>query len=140
MKVRCFDQDRRAEIEWHPGKENYAPILNFVVQFNTTFAPDTWIDIIANLSQNTRRYDVTLSPYGNYTFRVLARNKIGLSMPSVHTSTVCRTQEAAPDKNPENVIGEGDLPNNLVVYWTVSNLVLSCSVGWFCCMCIGPLY
>jgi len=118
LEVRCRQQEKVAEVEWQPGKENYAPILNFIIQFNTSFAPDTWIDIVGNLTQNTRRYDVRLSPYGNYTFRVLARNKIGLSMPSIHTSPVCKTEPETPQKNPENVIVEGDYPNELVVYWT----------------------
>lgn len=117
--VWCKDKERIAEIEWHPGKENYAPILNFIIQFNTTFSSDTWIDIATNVSQNERKRVISLSPYGNYTFRVLARNKIGLSPPSLHTRNVCRTEEDVPDKNPENVIGEGDEPHNLVIYWTV---------------------
>ena len=106
-------------MKWQPGKENYAPILNFIVQYNTTFAPDTWIDIATNLSQNTRRYDVDLSPFSNYTFRVLARNKIGMSMPSPPTAQTRKTEQDTPEKNPENVIVEGDYPNELVVYWTV---------------------
>lgn len=118
LEVECRDNQKMAKVEWQPSKENYAPILNFIIQFNTTFAPDTWIDIVSNLSQNTRRYDVSLSPYGNYTFRVLARNKIGLSKPSAHSVEVCRTVQERPEKNPENVIVEGDYPGNLVIYWT----------------------
>jgi hypothetical protein len=118
--VRCYNEDRRANIYWQPGKENYAPILNFIVQFNTSFTPDTWYDIATNVSQNERMRVVSLSPWGNYTFRILARNKIGLSPPSAHTVEVCQVQAGTPDKNPENVIGEGDLPDNLVIFWTVS--------------------
>lgn len=116
--TRCYNQERYAEVFWQPGKENYAPILNFVVQFNTSFTPDTWYDIANNISQNERMRKVYLSPYGNYTFRALARNKIGMSPPSAHTEVMCSTLPDVPDKNPENVIGEGDLPNNLVIFWT----------------------
>lgn len=118
VQVRCYNTNRQAEIWWQPGKENYAPILNFVVQYNTSFAPDTWYDIATNLSQNERRMVVSMSPWGNYTFRVIARNKIGLSLPSMQTFNICSTQPDVPDKNPENVIGEGDQPNNLVIFWT----------------------
>ena len=118
--ARCVDNANKAEIEWQPGRENYAPILNYIIQFNTTFAPDTWINIDSNVSRDTRSMEVELSPWGNYTFRVLARNKIGTSYPSEHTKTVCRTDLAEPAKNPANVIVEGDQPNNLVVFWTVS--------------------
>ena len=43
-----------------------------------------------------------------------------LSPPSGQTYNTCRTDQAIPDQNPENVIGEGDEPGNLVIYWTVS--------------------
>jgi len=119
--VRCSTEmlaSLSAEVNWTPGRENYAPILNFVIQFNTTFSPDTWIDIADNISQNERSRVVNLTPWANYTFRVLARNKVGLSPPSVPSQQVCTTQPARPWKNPDNVIGEGDLPDNLVIFWT----------------------
>jgi len=126
VQVRCNSVNRTAEIWWQPGKENYAPILNFLVQYNTSFQPDLWYDIMTNVSQNNRRILVTLSPWGNYTFRVISRNKIGLSLPSFQSLNVCRTEPERPDKNPENVIGEGDEPGNLVIFWTVSYIVISC--------------
>ena len=119
VEAYCADNAAQAEIRWQPGGENYAPILNYIIQFNTTFTPDTWVNIASNVSQNERNIFVDLSPWGNYTFRVLARNKIGMSYPSEHTTTVCRTIQDHPFKNPENVIAEGDLPDNLVVFWTV---------------------
>jgi len=122
--VRCHSVNRTAEIWWQPGKENYAPILNFIVQFNTSFQRDLWYDIATNISQNHRRIVVTMSPWGNYTFRVLSRNKIGLSLPSFQNQNVCRTEPDVPDKNPENVIGEGDHPGNLVIFWTVNSQML----------------
>ena len=60
-----------------------------------------------------------MSPWSNYTFRVIARNKVGDSLPSGH-SKVCLTPEDVPYQNPGNVIGRGTAPNNLVIYWTVS--------------------
>jgi hypothetical protein len=117
--VRCNSKNRSAEIWWQPGKENYAPILNFIVQYNTSFQPDLWYDIATNISQNNRRIVVSMSPWGNYTFRVISRNKIGLSLPSMRSFNVCTTDPGVPDKNPENVIGEGDQPGNLVIFWTV---------------------
>ena len=120
VEVVCRNQQGYTEIKWQPGNDNRAPILSFIVQFNTSFTPDTWIDIVSNVSQNECSSMVTLSPYGNYTFRVLARNEFGLSDPSEHTANTCMEPPAIPDKNPENVVGEGDEPNNLVIFWTVS--------------------
>lgn len=60
-----------------------------------------------------------MTPWANYTFRVIARNKIGPSEPSGH-SEVCQTPEDVPYKNPDNVIGKGTEKDNLVISWTVS--------------------
>ena len=65
-----------------------------------------------------------MSPWSNYTFRVIARNKVGESLPSSHSKT-CLTPEDVPYKNPDNVEGRGTAPNNLVIYWTVS--IFMCS-------------
>jgi len=59
-----------------------------------------------------------MSPWANYTFRVIAWNKIGPSGPSQHSS-VCTTQPDVPYRNPDNVEGKGTEPNNIVVSWTV---------------------
>ena len=40
------------------------------------------------------------------------------SLPSMPTFNICSTQPDVPVKNPENVIGEGDQPGNLVIFWT----------------------
>ena len=58
-----------------------------------------------------------MSPWSNYTFRVIARNKVGESLPSGHSKT-CLTPEDVPFKNPDNVEGRGTDKNNLVIYWT----------------------
>ena len=61
--------------------------------------------------------EVVLSPWANYTFRVVARNKIGTSIPSI-PSKVCTTPEAPPDKNPSNVKGEGSRKDNMIISWS----------------------
>ena len=70
---------------------------------------------------------MSMSPWANYTFRVIARNKVGDSLPSGH-SKVCLTPEDVPYQNPGNVIGRGTAPNNLVIYWTVSFCVILASM------------
>ena len=64
-------------------------------------------------------FKVSMSPWSNYTFRVIARNKVGESLPSGHSKT-CLTPEDVPFKNPDNVEGRGTTPTNLVISWTVS--------------------
>ncbi|CAH1783792.1 unnamed protein product [Owenia fusiformis] len=118
VTANCKREEGKAEVEWQPNKENYAPILNFIVQFNTTFSPDTWLNARENITQNQQKVIIDLSPYGNYSFRVLARNKIGMSNPSMHSKTICTTLPGRPRKNPDNVRGEGDASTNLVITWT----------------------
>ena len=54
----------------------------------------------------------------------MARNKIGTSDPSLPSDTVCNLldKQETPPKNPDNVIGEGDEPDNMVIFWTVNNI------------------
>lgn len=58
-----------------------------------------------------------MSPWANYTFRIVAFNKIGSSLPS-GPSEQCTTQADVPYKNPDNVEGKGTDPTNLVISWT----------------------
>lgn len=63
-------------------------------------------------------FKVSMTPWANYTFRVIARNKVGNSAPSEASST-CSTPADVPFKNPDNVEGRGTTPHNLVISWTV---------------------
>ena len=64
--------------------------------------------------------NISLSPWVNYTFRVIAYNKIGESDPSFPTPTVCSTKDAVPDTNPQNLRTIGDRKGELHIEWTVS--------------------
>ena len=66
-----------------------------------------------------KSFKVSMSPWANYTFRVIATNKVGNSLPS-ESSQTCSTPPDVPFKNPDNVEGRGTSPDNLVISWTVS--------------------
>ena len=110
-----------ADLKWIKGIENNAPVQYFIVQYNTTFNQDQWVSAkTVDYTQNTA--NIELSPWANYTFRVLAWNKIGASPPSFHTPRVCRTDPAQPSKNPQNVRSIGSKKGYLIIEWTVSYL------------------
>ncbi|KAJ8936475.1 hypothetical protein NQ314_012338 [Rhamnusium bicolor] len=113
--VQCHTKD--ATINWIPMGDNRAPILYYIIQYNTSFTPEEWKDAYSHVPSAEMTYNVPMSPWANYTFRVIAVNKIGSSAPSPH-SEVCSTLPEVPHKNPDNVKGEGDRPDNLVVTWT----------------------
>ena len=119
QNVICNDRD--ASVEWQPRGDNRAPILGYIIQYNTSFTPDTWENSFDKVPATNTQFNVNLSPYANYTFRVIAKNKIGPSRPSDHSST-CTTPPNVPYKNPEGVEGKGSTPRNLVIKWSVSKI------------------
>ncbi|XP_018050218.1 PREDICTED: neuroglian isoform X1 [Atta colombica] len=116
ISIKC--QSNSAIVQWIPMGDNRSPILRYTIQYNTTFTPDTWEVAHDQVPATDQTYEVPMSPWANYTFRILAWNKIGTSLPSSH-SDVCTTLPDLPDKNPENVMGKGTTPQNLVISWTV---------------------
>lgn len=119
--VKCtglsIHSEHNAKVEWRPNGDNRAPILGHTIQYNTSFTPDTWVDA-SEASATVTSIDVGLSPWANYTFRVISKNRVGPSLPSGH-SEMCTTPKDRPLKNPQNVEGRGTEPDNLVIRWTV---------------------
>lgn len=106
-----------AMVEWAPTGDNRAPILTYDIQYNTSFQPDNWANVFVNVPAPDTKFKVAMSPWANFTFRVIAKNKIGLSEPSAPYG-FCSTKEDVPYKNPDNVVGRGESPGNLVIRWT----------------------
>lgn len=119
-----------ALVEWMPTGDRRAPILSYVIQYNTSFTPDVWEDAFVNIPAPDNRFKVSMSPWSNYTFRVIARNKIGPSQPS-EPSDRCSTEEDVPHKNPEKVVGRGSSPTNLEITWTPMPLIEHNAPGFF---------
>ncbi|CAL4060819.1 unnamed protein product [Meganyctiphanes norvegica] len=116
LNVICNDSD--ASVEWQPMGDNRAPILGYSIQYNTSFTPDTWeYAYVDSVPSTSTQFTINMSPWANYTFRVIARNKIGPSEPSGH-SQMCTTPEDVPYKNPDSVEGKGTTPQNLVIKWS----------------------
>ncbi|XP_043273621.1 neuroglian isoform X2 [Venturia canescens] len=116
LETTCYSNE--AKIRWSPMGDNRAPILRYTAQYNTSFTPDAWEVAAEHIPATEQTYIIPMSPWANYTFRVLAWNKIGPSVASSH-GTVCTTQPDVPYKNPGNVMGNGTDPQNIVISWTV---------------------
>ncbi|XP_050313304.1 neuroglian isoform X2 [Anthonomus grandis grandis] len=114
ITVECNTMD--ATVQWLPKGDNRAPISYYIIEYNTSFTPDTWKIAYNEVPAVDTSYTVPMNPWANYTFRVIAVNKIGKSLPSPH-SDVCTTPPSVPHKNPDNVKGEGTAPDNLVISW-----------------------
>ncbi|XP_030816328.1 neuronal cell adhesion molecule isoform X10 [Camarhynchus parvulus] len=108
--------ERSIDLSWIPGDENNSPITSFVIEFEDALhEPGVWrYQTEVPGSQTTAQ--LKLSPYVNYSFRVIAVNRIGRSQPS-EPSEQYLTKSASPDENPANVQGIGSEPDNLVITW-----------------------
>uniref|UniRef100_A0AC35TLA5 Neuroglian n=1 Tax=Rhabditophanes sp. KR3021 TaxID=114890 RepID=A0AC35TLA5_9BILA len=111
--------DVMARIKWMRPQANGDPIRKFLVQFNTSFIPDKFVTAYEELNVEHDHYqvDISLSPWVNYNFRVVAVNSYGMSEPGHRNDFVCSPRKTRPYHNPGNVLVEGNEPNNLVIYW-----------------------
>ncbi|XP_050183137.1 neurofascin isoform X12 [Myiozetetes cayanensis] len=112
--------ERSVRLTWIPGDDNNSPITDYIVQFEEDrLQPGVW--------HNHSRYPgsvnsavLSLSPYVNYQFRVIAVNEVGSSVPS-EPSERYQTNGARPEINPTGVQGAGTQKNNMEITWTPLN-------------------
>ncbi|XP_051464857.1 neuronal cell adhesion molecule isoform X42 [Apus apus] len=108
--------ERSIELSWIPGDENNSPIISFVIEYEDGLhEPGVW-HYQTEVPGSQTTVQLKLSPYVNYSFRVIAVNEIGRSQPS-EPSEQYLTKSANPDENPSNVQGIGSEPDNLVITW-----------------------
>ncbi|XP_032649618.1 neuronal cell adhesion molecule isoform X17 [Chelonoidis abingdonii] len=108
--------ERSIQLSWIPGYDNKSPITNFVIEYEDGMhEPGVWHYQTEVLGTQTT-VQLKLSPYVNYSFRVIAVNEIGRSQPS-EASEQYLTKAAKPDENPSGVQGIGSEPDNLVIIW-----------------------
>ncbi|XP_016159690.1 PREDICTED: neurofascin isoform X18 [Ficedula albicollis] len=112
--------ERSVRLTWIPGDDNNSPITDYIVQFEEDrLQPGVW--------HNHSRYPgsvnsalLSLSPYVNYQFRVIAVNDVGSSAPSLPSERY-QTNGARPEINPTGVQGAGTQKNNMEITWTPLN-------------------
>ncbi|XP_007455405.1 PREDICTED: neuronal cell adhesion molecule isoform X2 [Lipotes vexillifer] len=112
--------DRSVQLSWTPGDDNNSPITKFIIEYEDAMhEPGLWHHQTEVPGAQTTA-QLKLSPYVNYSFRVMAVNSLGSSLPS-EASEQYLTKAAEPDKNPTAVEGLGSEPDNLVITWKPLN-------------------
>uniref|UniRef100_A0A803T4D0 Neuronal cell adhesion molecule n=1 Tax=Anolis carolinensis TaxID=28377 RepID=A0A803T4D0_ANOCA len=104
--------ERSVQLTWIPGNDNNSPITSMVYAMRE---PGIW-NYQTEVNGILTTTQLKLSPYVNYSFRVIAINDIGRSQPS-EASEQYFTKAAKPDDNPTDVQGIGSEPDNLVIMW-----------------------
>ncbi|XP_072856596.2 neuronal cell adhesion molecule isoform X20 [Pogona vitticeps] len=108
--------ERSVQLTWIPGNDNNSPITKFIIEYEDAMRElGTW-NYQTEVSGILTTVQLKLSPYVNYSFRVIAVNDIGRSQPS-EASEQYFTKPAKPDDNPGVIRGIGSEPDNLVIMW-----------------------
>ncbi|XP_023575214.1 neuronal cell adhesion molecule isoform X6 [Octodon degus] len=112
--------EKSVQLSWTPGDDNNSPITKFIIEYEDAMHEAGLWHHQAEVSGTQTTAQLKLSPYVNYSFRVMAENSIGRSLPS-EASEQYQTKAAEPDKNPTAVEGLGSEPDNLVITWKPLN-------------------
>ncbi|KAJ1346556.1 IG [Parelaphostrongylus tenuis] len=118
--------ERKAVIKWQAGDDHGGQIKRYIVEMQTDFKKNIWEQVVdeTNVERTIFEADVTLTPWVNYTFRVIAENAYGrsdlnsaLDEDAIMETVSCQTRPSFPYTNPIGVRADGTEPDNLVVYW-----------------------
>ncbi|XP_014649969.1 PREDICTED: neuronal cell adhesion molecule isoform X7 [Ceratotherium simum simum] len=112
--------DKSVQLSWTPGDDNNSPITKFIIEYEDAMHEAGLWHHQTEVSGTHTTAQLKLSPYVNYSFRVMAVNSLGSSLPS-EASEQYLTKAAEPDKNPTAVEGLGSEPDNLVITWKPLN-------------------
>ncbi|KRX49813.1 Neuroglian, partial [Trichinella murrelli] len=116
LSIDC--NERRALVRWAAAYDNHEPITKYTVEYETAFHKNVWIPALTEEQTDQKIFEavINLSPWVNYTFRVIASNKRGDGTPGYLKAT-CQTPPSYPYTNPKNVSAAGTEKDNLVIYW-----------------------
>ncbi|CAD5119547.1 DgyrCDS8147 [Dimorphilus gyrociliatus] len=113
-KIVLFCNQQYATVEWKTDTKSN--ISEFAIEFNSSYEPDIWMNVTGISGDKTRKR-IRMSPYGNYSFRVKARNRIGWSKSSKVADKSCQTDAEVPRNNPRRVCTVNESPGTMVITW-----------------------
>ncbi|CAJ0931542.1 unnamed protein product, partial [Mesorhabditis belari] len=124
----CSCSERKVLLKWDPSNSHGSPIKRYFIEMHTDFERDHWEVKHEEADSNKDIYEkeLPLSPWVNYTFRVISENYFGRSdkRPAAldegesRDNCRCQTRASSPYVNPAGVWAQGDKPDNLIVHWT----------------------
>ncbi|XP_053511092.1 neuronal cell adhesion molecule [Artibeus jamaicensis] len=112
--------DKSVQLSWTPGDDNNSPITKFIIEYEDAMHEAGLWHHQTEVPGTQTTAQLKLSPYVIYSFRVMAENSLGRSLPSERSEHYL-TKAAEPDKNPTTVEGLGSEPDNLVITWKPLN-------------------
>ncbi|KAL0978113.1 hypothetical protein UPYG_G00166050 [Umbra pygmaea] len=108
------------ELRWSRGYDNHSPIGKYVIMGRSPLLP-SWRVMMTepqNIEGNAESARVvSLLPWMDYEFQVIASNILGSGEPSMSSQTI-RTQQAAPTVAPSGLGGGGGDRHELIITWT----------------------
>ncbi|XP_036926531.1 neuronal cell adhesion molecule isoform X17 [Sturnira hondurensis] len=112
--------DKSVQLSWTPGDDNNSPITKFIIEYEDAMHEAGLWHHQTEVPGTQTTAQLKLSPFVIYSFRVMAENSLGRSLPSERSEQYL-TKAAEPDKNPTTVEGLGSEPDNLVITWKPLN-------------------
>ncbi|XP_061910603.1 neural cell adhesion molecule L1.1-like isoform X2 [Entelurus aequoreus] len=115
-------KDYSLTLSWIPGGSHNSPITEFLVeakeeQLSQRQEDDIWKwGVMEQVPGNFNKRQLSLRPFCNYAFRVIAVNALGPSDPS-QTTKIYSTPPAVPYTNPTNVRSESSNKGTLAIMW-----------------------
>nr|XP_060484399.1 neuronal cell adhesion molecule [Panthera onca] len=74
--------DKSVQLSWTPGDDNNSPIIEFIIEYEDAMHEAGLWHHQTKVSGMQTTAQLKLSPYVNYSFRVMAVNSLGRSLPS----------------------------------------------------------
>ncbi|OZC09937.1 hypothetical protein X798_03043 [Onchocerca flexuosa] len=105
-----------AEMEWEPPLDGGSKILGYVLQYKEP-GSSKWINASSRPIDGTSFRVQNLKDKGEYEFRVIAKNKAGLSKPSLPSEKIQLKVKYGPPGPPTQIAAESIGRNHVTLTW-----------------------